>query len=459
MLFNECDETRNEIARLRRLIEIRLDCLVNMSHKKRKRIARISRRIGIQPLLCLIAFACAAEAQQVIMQQPQYSVPPPALQQAQNNEMQVFNPEAAYLNLLQEINPYQWGPVSFSPSLSYQFLYGTGIQSTPGTNGATIVQTISPNFLFVVGSHWTLDYSPSWTFYSSSQFQNSVNHTATLSWGTSYEDWVLGFSQGYTRSDNPLIETGGQTEQENYSTAINASYQFNAKMSLDIGVSQNFSFANNSGSSANLQNSRVWSTMEWLNYEFWPRLNAGIGAGGGYVNVDSGSDQVFEQVSGRVNWRATDKTSFQISAGFEDSRALIAGASDIISPTFSASIQYQPFATTQLSLNAGRAMSVSYFESQNTESTSLTASLNQRLLRKFNLRLGGGYTTIDYISSTSGASTGRTDDTYSFTASLSHSLSKRGTVSVSYSYSDNRSSAPGFTFSSNQIGIQIGYQF
>jgi len=40
-------------------------------------------------------------------------VPPPALQQAQNNEMQVFNPAAAFLNMLQGINPYQWGPVSF----------------------------------------------------------------------------------------------------------------------------------------------------------------------------------------------------------------------------------------------------------------------------------------------------------------------------------------------------------
>jgi len=395
----------------------------------------------------------------VIMQPPQYSVPPPALQQAQNNEMQVFNPEAAFLNMLQEINPYQWGPVSFHPSLSYQFLYGTGIQSSPGTSSATIVQTFSLNFLFLVGSHWTLDYSPSWTFYSSSQFQNSLNHTATLSWGTSYEDWVLGFSQGYTRSDTPLIETGAQTEQENYSTAINASYQFNTKMSLDMGVSQNFSLANNSGSSTSLQNSREWSTMDWLNYQFWPRLNVGIGAGGGYVNVDSGPDQVFEQVSGRVNWRATDKTSFQISAGFEDSRALTNATSDIISPTFSASIQYQPFATTRLSLNASHATSVSYFESQNTESTSLTVSLNQQLLWKFNLGLSGGYTTIDYIASTSGASTGRTDDTYSFTANLSHSLSKRGTVSMSYSYSDNRSSVPGFAFSSNQIGVQIGYQF
>jgi len=50
-----------------------------------------------------------------------------------------------------------------------------------------------------------------------------------------------------------------------------------------------------------------------LNYQFWPRLTAGVGAGFGYVNVDTGSDQTYEQLLARVNWRPTDKLSFQIN--------------------------------------------------------------------------------------------------------------------------------------------------
>jgi hypothetical protein len=434
-----------------------------MSHRKRKRIARISRRIGIRPLLCLIAFASAAEAQPVIMQPPQYSVPPPALQQAQNNEMQVFNPAAAFLNMLQGINPYQWGPVSFRPSLSYSFLYGTGIQSSPGNQQASVVQTVSPNFLFVIGSHWTLDYTPSWAFYSSREFKNTLNHTAVLSWGTSYEDWVLGFSQSYNRSDTPSIETGAQTEQESYSTAINASYQFNTKISLDMGLSQNFNNIGNGGNPANqlgnLANSKAWSTMEWLNYEFWPRLSAGIGVGGGYTIQDGSPDSLNEQYQARVNWRATDKISFQLSGGLEDQQYLSGGAGALVTPIFGATIQYQPFEQTRLSLSANRSVSPSYFQSQNTETTSFTAGLNQRLLRKFNLGLSGGYTKTDYIATSSTAVVGRTDDTYSFSASLSHSLTKRGTISASYSYSENSSNVTGSAYSSNQIGVQVGYQF
>ena len=440
---------------------------MNLNQKNRKRAARISRRIGLLPLLGLLAFASAANAQPVIMQPPQYSVPPPASPQAQNNEMQVFNPAAAFLNMLEGINPYQWGPVSFRPSISYSFSYATGVQSSPGTNSATIVQTVSPNFLFLIGRHWTLDYTPSWTFYSDSQLQNSLNHSASLSWGTSYEDWGLGFSQGYSRSDTPLIETGAQTDQQGFSTAINASYQFNTKMSLSMGVSQNISLVSNSGSSAgsstnllgNLANSKSWSTMEWLNYQFWPRLTAGIGAGAGYATQAGSPDSINEQYSARVNWRATDKISFQLSGGLEDQQYLSGGAGDLITPIFGGSIQYQPLKHTQLTLGASRSISPSYFQSQDTISTSFTAGLNQQLPKKFNLGLTGGYATSDYTATSSGVSSGRTDDTYSFSASLSHSLTKRGTISASYSYSENSSNVTGPAYSSNQIGVQVSYQF
>ena len=434
-----------------------------MNHKERKRIARISRRIGIQPLLGLIAFASAGEAQSVIMQPPQFSVPPPALQQAQNNEMQVFNPAAAFLNMLEGINPYQWGPVSFRPSVSYSFSYATGVQSSPGTNSATIVQTFSPNFPFVIGRHWTLDYSPSWTFYSSGQLQSSLNHSAALSWATSYEDWSLGFSQGYSRSDSPMIETGAQTDQQGFSTALNALYQFNTKLSLSMGVSQNISLISSSGSSTgsstNLANSYSWSTMEWLNWRFWPRLNAGIGVGAGCTTQAGSPDSVNEQASGRVNWRATDKTSFQLSAGVQDQQYMSGGAGTLLTPIFGATIQYQPLKHTSLALGASRSISPSYFQNQDTISTSFTATLNQQLPQKFNLGLSGGYATTDYTATTSGVSAGRTDDTYSFSANLSHSLTKRGTISASYSYGENRSGATGFSYSSEQIGVQVGYQF
>jgi uncharacterized protein (PEP-CTERM system associated) len=148
-----------------------------------------------------------------------------------------------------------------------------------------------------------------------------------------------------------------------------------------------------------------------------------------------------------------------LSGGLEDQQYLSGGAGDLITPVFGGGIQYQPFKQTQLTLGASRSISPSYFQNQDTVSTSFTAGLNQRLLQKFNLGLTGGYATTDYTATSNGVSAGRTDNTYSFSASLSHSLTKRGAISVSYSYSENSSNVPGSAYSSNQIGVQVGYQF
>jgi hypothetical protein len=274
-----------------------------------------------------------------------------------------------------------------------------------------------------------------------------------LTGATDYEDWTFGFSQSYASSDSPNIQTGVQTSQEIDATALTASYAFNSKMSLDMGLYQNLQFAED------FQNSRDWSTMEWLNYQFWPRFNAGIGAGAGYVNVDVGPDQTYEQAAGRINWRATDKLSFQVNAGFEDRQFLSSGSDALISPTFGAAIQYQPFEVTKISLNANRAVTPSYFQDQDSENTSVSCDLNQRLLGKYYLDLNAGYNMTEYVSSAAAGSANPDNDYYTFNARLSRSILKRGTLAIFYQYSGNSSTEPGFTYSGSQVGIEIGYKY
>jgi predicted porin len=298
-----------------------------------------------------------------------------------------------------------------------------------------------------------LDYTPTWTFYSNKQFRDTLDHSVVLNGGTAYGDWVLGLSQSYVSSDQPLIETGGQTAQETYSTAITASYRFGRAMSVDLAVNQNFTFTEN------FTNSREWSTMDWLNYQLWPRFDIGIGVGGGYVDVSPGTDMTYEQYQGRVNWRATDKISFQVHGGLEDRQFLDAGTGDLINPLYGATVQYQPFEATTLSLSANRAVSTSPFQNEVTENTDLSGSLNQRLLERFNLSLGAGYHTRKYIVSAAGFPAGRKDEYYSFNARLSTTFLKRGTIAATYQFSNNSSSVAGYGYSSNQFGFEVGYRY
>jgi hypothetical protein len=421
--------------------------------------------------LSFLFFAiCPTLAQEVITSPPQTPALPPAVQEHQDsNPMQVFAPQETAPSA-----PLQLGPVIIHPHLDYQFLYGNGIESSPGQQQSSVVQQVSPGILFNLGDHWLLDYTPTLDFYSSKYLRNTVDESVLLGWGTAYDDWFFNGSQSYVSTSDPIVETAAQTDQEIYSTVFNASYQFNDKMSLDMGLNQNFNYVGNGGSSTNLlqnlTNSRGWSTMDWLNYQFWPRFNAGLGTGFGYNQQDDSPDSIYEQYQARVNWRATDKISFQLGGGLQDQQYLSGGASALVTPIFNATIQYQPFEQTKLSVSASRSVSPSFFQNQVTENTQIMGDLNQRLLGKLYLDLNGGYSTTKYLSSTASSSaassTGRNDDYYIFNARLSCVVLKRATISVFYGYTDNASSQSGFTtsgsgfaYTSTQVGFEIGYRY
>jgi hypothetical protein len=408
-------------------------------------------------LACLLAWSHTARAQSVIMPRPSFPVTPPAVQENEaNNEMTVFNPEESVLSApggAQETQPFQYGIFTLRPHPFYRFLYGTGILASTNQLENTVINQISPGFLLQIGTHWTLDYTPIWSLYSNSHFHNSLDHAVTLTGGTSYEDWTFGLSQAFTLTSDPLVETATQTSQETYTTTINASYQFSSKMSTDLGVSQSIISADQFNSS------REWSTLDWLNYEFWPRLNAGIGAGFGYVNMQFGPDMTAEQLQCRVNWRATDKISFQINAGGEDRQFLGAdGGGDLLNPVFGATIQYQPVEVTKVSISADRAVSPSYFTGA-TENTDFTGDLNQRLLGKLYLDLQGGYHIVKYVASTSAAPINRDDNYYTFGVQLTYPFLQRGTVAAFYQASNNSSTLGGYSYSSSQVGFEISYSY
>jgi hypothetical protein len=398
-------------------------------------------------LLGLFALNRQAKAQDVLVSLPQSpDQTPAAIQQVSEIDVFASAPQTG-------TQPLQWGALILRPHPYYQFLYADGVQVNTNQTVNTTIQQISPGALLEMGSHWTLDYSPLWTVYSNNKLQNTFGQAIKLVGGTVYNDWVFGISQGYTDSSSPSVETATQTRQTTYNTVVDASYTMNSKMSLDLAAYQNFVSADQFSSY------KEWSTLDWLNYQFWPRLNAAVGVGGGYDNEDTSPDMTFEQLQGRVNWRATDKISFQLHGGVEDRQFLSGGAADLINPVFDAVIQYQPFEQTKISLTGARIVAASYLQgNQVTESTGVSAGLNQRLVKKLFLDLSGGYQTVKYISSGSSVSN-RKDDYDYLKAQLSCAFLKRGTIAVFYQISRNDSSQAGYSFTSHQVGFQIGYSY
>ena len=154
-----------------------------------------------------------------------------------------------------------------------------------------------------------------------------------------------------------------------------------------------------------------------------------------------------------------------MSGGVNVQQYLSGGQSPLVTPIFSATIQYQPFDQTRMTVTASRTVTPASFQNQTTENDQITADLNQRLLGRLFLDLSGGYSTSSYQATATGVSTSRNDDVYTFSARLSCPFLKRGTFSVFYSYTDNSSNESGFTtgsgfgFTSHQVGFGINYRY
>jgi hypothetical protein len=368
----------------------------------------------------------------------------------------------------------QWGPVDVRPHLLYRFVYGDGIQAAPGQSSKTAINEVYAGVLFALGENWTLDYTPTVSIYSSSQFQNTVDQSVSLRGLATYEDWSFNLQQSYAKTTEPLVETGEQTEEDTYLTSLMASWAMNSKLNLQIGLAQNFLDA------GNFQSLKEWTTPEWLDYRVASGFSMGIGVTLGYDSLSLSPHETFEEGQGRIQWNPGPKLSIQTSGGVED-RQLGGGAPDLITPIFGASLYYQAFERTRLGLNLSRSVSPSLFQSQLQTSTSLGASLRQGITSKLALTIDGSYFYSPYQNTalvpitgpfvngspdqtigpvpTALLQTDRTDKQWSVNVHLSWALTDRGTIDVFYSRSENTSALTLFSYSSVQVGFSLGYRF
>ncbi len=353
------------------------------------------------------------------------------------------------------------------PHLRYSFLYGNGIEAEPGKNLTTAVNTISPGVLLTLGSHWTLDYTPTETIYSNPAFRNTTGESVGFYGGVSQGDWSVRLSQTYIDTTQPLIETGNQEEQVVYATSIAAERQLNAKMSLQLGLNQNFSFA------TGFANLHEWSTSDWLNYQIEPQVLVALGVTGGYDELSIGSDMPFEEALGRVVFQPDTKLNVTLVGGVEDRQFIHPSAPSLVGPVFTALGHYQILEGTALSVSASRTVTPSFYGNEVNTVTSVTGGIHQHIVGNLNFDITGGYTTEPFTSIVAGPLpefflgppprtalvVTRTDTTTYAQFRLSMQFRTRLTGSVFYMVSDYSSSQANFNYSGNQVGLELIYRY
>src|ERR1019366_810681 len=141
-------------------------------------------------LAAVSVWVCVTEAQQVIVPQPQsgYSTTPPAVyEEATNSQMDVFDSNPSDANSLAD-EPFHWGLLTLRPHVFYSLIYANGLESSPSNHQSTVINEISAGMLINIGRHWSLDYNPSFIYYSNRHFQDSLDQSVLLTGGTSHGD-------------------------------------------------------------------------------------------------------------------------------------------------------------------------------------------------------------------------------------------------------------------------------
>jgi hypothetical protein len=422
----------------------------------------------VRNALCwqLVFFLCLGTLNRVCAQQ--VLAPPPVEFAAKTNTIATLWGTNQFEQTAPEISPsgetttrrlWDLGPVHLHPHMFYSLAYGNGLQSQPGNQSKSFINTLSPGMVVDIGSHWHFDYIPTLRYYSSREFRDSLDHSVSLTWGTICGDWKLGASQSYATSSEPLIETGSQTATETYFTVLSTAYQLNSKISLEFAANQGFRYANSISTNQPLTDSKTWTAIATANYELSPALSIGPNLTFAYDNLKVGSDMTSEQFQGQFLWRPGAKLTCLGRGGLEIRQFLDSTESDLLTPVFDFSLAYRLFEVTTFSLAASRTVTPSYFGNQLAKTYSFNGGMRQRLLEHLYLDVTGGYTTTTYRTTSAGPSFGRDDDYATMNIRLSCSFLQHGRASIFYNWSDNTSTQSGFGYNSDQVGLEFGYRF
>ena len=351
-------------------------------------------------------------------------------------------------------SPYSYGSFSLKPHLSYRFIRAEGLQVTPGQATDTEINTFSFGLQADVGPHWTLDYTPTWTSYTAKAYRDTLDHAANLRGATSYGNWAFHLSENFAVASPILVETASQTKQRTWATEVGTAYTFGPALQLRSIADLNERYADTE------PDTREWSTTHWLTYRYSPQLDFGIGLGLGYVDIVAQPDMKYQRYLARFNWRLSEKLTLGAEGGVDLRQSRSAAAADMHDPILQATVTYQPFSVTKLTVGHSRAVANSFYDAQVTASNGWNANLEQRLLGKLFLNAGYNRQTVAYTGMSAISGPPRDDHLRNFNARLTTApMLKRWTAALIYQRSQNRSSLALFDFTSSQYGFELGCRY
>jgi len=291
------------------------------------------------------------------------------------------------------------------------------------------------------------------SFFVDNSDQNSVDHDALAAGRWQGGKLTIGLRLRFQTLSGISLDVGGRVDRKLYSGALTSTYLVSEKVSLELNV-----YDTTSDYDTQVDSSE-WMVEGWMNYQLRQKTRLSVGTRVGLTDFEGGSQQTFEQLVGRITYRASEKLSLNLDGGVEW-RQFDDPGSDEVFGVFNADATYRPFDGTTFSLNAFRKnSSAASRNNENITATGGAARVSQRFLQRFRVGIEGGYQTFDYSAAGREDGDRREDQNAFVKTSLAFDVTKDLSAQGAYEYQENDSSLPDRSFSENVVSLQLTLQF
>lgn len=345
---------------------------------------------------------------------------------------------------------WQW-----TSSFNLSLIHDDNIYISSTNKVADDILKLGADFTFTWGdyvrkqeSYLTVHYAPSELLFFKNSGEDAFEQEGSLAGQWRSSKLTLGVLFGAQSLSGGDVDVGDRAQRQIYQFALTSKYELSDKTSLEANFNDNISsYKTHLGSTE-------WVNQDWVNYQVLPKTQFSAGLTLGYLQPEGSSAQTYEQALLRLTVPATGKLSVTANGGVEF-RQLGGAAGSQTKPVFRVGASYRPFDGTEVSLEASRLnFSSAALAAQNYTSTSVSASIRQRIFQRFSASLSGGYEDAQYEGTDAQASTSRHDRYIFARPSLSFAFTKWISLELYDQYRRNTSTAALSSFDGNIAGVQ-----
>ena len=298
-------------------------------------------------------------------------------------------------------------------------------------------------------------YKPEFDRFLNQSQNNFIDQHVNENYLFTAEKLKLGLDSGFNQSHYPNVDFGGRLNATYYTARSYWEYDVTGRTTLGGDVAMTLS-RYKSGVDTD-----EYTASTYLDYLLFPKTKLGLGTTVGYLELAQFQPhQDYGQFYARVSYQIRDKINLTGRVGVEYREYNGTANPTTTDPSFAFGVDYQPFDSTELQLEAQRRSVPSIGQNgTNYYDSDVALTWRQRIVHKVYFTLRTSYEHDDYYSVFNTAGTGLSYDYYTVRPSAEWDWNKYLVFNAYYEWQDNSSSLPFSGFYDNSVGIGAKFSY